>query len=59
MTRSPSPPIRPDRGADPDVDGVALAAATATGVALGTRFPAAPGWAAAACCLAAACLWSA
>jgi hypothetical protein len=37
---------------------VALAAATATGVALGTRFPAAPAWIAAACCLAAACLWT-
>jgi competence protein ComEC len=59
LTGGPSPPIRPDRGADPDVDGVALAAAAATGVALGTRFPAAPGWVVAAGCLAAACLWTA
>jgi competence protein ComEC len=59
LTRGPSPPVRPDRGADPDLDGVALAAATATGVALGTRFPAAPGWVIAAGCLAAACLWTA
>jgi competence protein ComEC len=59
VTRGPSPPLRPDHDADPDVDGVALAVATATGVALGTRVPAVAGWVVAAGCLAAACLWSA
>jgi hypothetical protein len=38
------------------VDGVALAAVTATGVLLGTRFAVAAAWAATACCLAVACL---
>jgi competence protein ComEC len=38
------------------VDGVALAAATATGVVLGTRFAVAVVWVAVALCLAAACL---
>jgi competence protein ComEC len=42
--------------ADPDVDGVALAAATAAGVLVGTRFAVAPAWVAAALCLAVACL---
>jgi competence protein ComEC len=37
---------------------VALAAATAAGVALGARFPAATAWVVAACCLVAACLWT-
>jgi competence protein ComEC len=59
VTRGPSPPSRPDERADPDVDGVALAVATAAGVALGARLPAAPAWVSAACCLAAAGLWSA
>ena len=46
-----------DPNADPDVDGVALAAATATGVLLGTRFAvAAAAWVVAAFCLAVACL---
>ena len=45
-----------DPNADPDVDGVALAAATATGVLLGTRFTAAGVWVVAAGCLAVACL---
>ena len=45
-----------DRNADPDVDGVALAAATATGVLLGTRFAVAAAWVVAAACLAVACL---
>jgi ComEC/Rec2-related protein len=49
------PPLR-DRSADPDVDGVALAAATATGVLLGTRFAVAAAWVVAAACLAVACL---
>lgn len=49
------PPGR-DRGADPDVDGVALAAATATGVLLGTRFAGAAAWVVAAFCLAVTCL---
>ena len=49
------PPVR-DRSADPDVDGVALAAATATGVLLGTRFAVAAAWVVAAACLAVACL---
>jgi competence protein ComEC len=44
--------------ADPDVDGVALAAATATGVLLGSRFAAVAAWVAAACCLAVVCLWA-
>jgi competence protein ComEC len=38
------------------VDGVALAAATATGVLLGTRFAVTAVWIVAACCLAVACL---
>jgi ComEC/Rec2-related protein len=38
------------------VDGVALAAATATGVLLGTRFAVAAAWVVAAACLAVACL---
>ncbi|HWD44620.1 MAG TPA: hypothetical protein VHM23_13085, partial [Actinomycetota bacterium] len=59
MTGGPSPPVRPAPAADPDVDGVALAVATATGVALGARVPAVAGWVVAACCLAAACLWPA
>jgi ComEC/Rec2-related protein len=42
--------------ADPDMDGVALAAATATGVFLGTRFAAAAAWVVASLCLAVACL---
>jgi ComEC/Rec2-related protein len=51
----PSRPVRhPD--ADPDVDGVALAAATATGVFLGTRFGAAAAWVVVAASLAVACL---
>jgi ComEC/Rec2-related protein len=51
----PPPPVRhPD--ADPDVDGVALAAATATGVFLGTRFTAAAAWVIVAASLAVACL---
>ena len=49
------PPAR-DGNADPDVDGVALAAATATGVLLGTRFAVAAVWVVAAACLAVACL---
>ena len=63
MTRgsSPGPPVvspPPGRAvdADPDVDGVALAAATATGVFLGSRSAGAVAWVAATCCLAAACL---
>jgi competence protein ComEC len=44
--------------ADPDVDGVALAAATATGVLLGSRFAAVAAWVAATCCLAVVCLWA-
>jgi ComEC/Rec2-related protein len=50
-----NPPGR-DRNADPDVDGVAMAAATATGVLLGIRFAVAAAWVAAAFCLAVACL---
>ena len=49
------PPGR-DRNADPDVDGVAMAAATATGVLLGVRFAVAAAWVVAAFCLAVACL---
>jgi hypothetical protein len=49
------PPGR-DPSADPDVDGVALAAATATGVLAGTRFAVATAWIVATLCLAAACL---
>jgi competence protein ComEC len=53
-------PATPGRAvdADPDVDGVALAAATATGVLLGSRFAAVAVWMAATCCLAVACLWA-
>jgi hypothetical protein len=57
----PSIPSTPGRAvdADPDVDGVALAAATATGVLLGSRFAAAvAAWVAATCCLAVVCLWA-
>jgi hypothetical protein len=51
-------PLGPSQAADadPDVDGVALAAATATGVVLGTRFAVASAWVAATCCLVVACL---
>jgi competence protein ComEC len=49
------PPGR-DPSADPDVDGVALAAATAAGVLAGTRFAVATAWIVATLCLAAACL---
>jgi competence protein ComEC len=42
--------------ADPDEDGVALAAATAAGVLLGTRAGVALAWVVVACCLALACL---
>jgi competence protein ComEC len=49
-------PIARDLDADPDADGVALAAATATGVFLGPRFAGTAAWVAAACCLAVACL---
>jgi ComEC/Rec2-related protein len=52
--RSPGPVRHAD--ADPDVDGVALAAATATGVFLGTRFAAGATWVVVAASLAAACL---
>jgi hypothetical protein len=48
--------LAPLGGRDPDADGVALAAATATGVVLGPRFATAAAWVAAACCLAVACL---
>jgi ComEC/Rec2-related protein len=55
---TPAPPPRPVRhpDADPDVNGVALAAATATGVLLGTRFAAAAVWMIVAASLAVACL---
>jgi competence protein ComEC len=53
-----SPPARRHPQADPDPDGVSLAAATATGVLLGTRVPAAAAWVAATTGLAAACLRS-
>jgi competence protein ComEC len=49
-------PLARDLAADPDADGVALAAATATGVFLGPRFAGTAAWVAAACCLAVACL---
>ena len=52
---TPSPPGR-DPSADPDVDGVALAAATATGVLAGTRFAVATAWVVVTLCLAVACL---
>jgi competence protein ComEC len=63
-TRPPSEtPLAPRSGrdpeADPDVDGVALAAATATGVVLGTRCVAAAAWVAVALWLVAACLGAA
>jgi ComEC/Rec2-related protein len=45
-----------DVEADPDADGLALAAATATGVLLGPRLASSAAWVAAACCLVAACL---
>jgi competence protein ComEC len=56
----PSIPSTPGRAvdADPDVDGVALAAATATGVLLGSRFATVAAWVAATCCLAVLCLWA-
>jgi competence protein ComEC len=56
----PPIPSTPGRAvdADPDVDGVALAAATATGVLLGSRFAAVAAWVAATCCLAVVCLWA-
>ena len=44
------------RDVDPDPDGVALAAATATGVFLGPRCAGTAAWVAVACCLAVACL---
>jgi competence protein ComEC len=47
-----------DDHADPDVDGVALAGATAIGVGLGARFPVAAAWVAGGCSLAVACLWT-
>jgi ComEC/Rec2-related protein len=50
------PPGGSDAGADPDVDGVALAAATAGGVVLGTWFVLPAAWVAAALCLVMACL---
>ena len=56
MTPASPPPPGRDPNADPDVDGVALAAATATGVLLGTRFAVAAVWTVAACCLIVACL---
>jgi competence protein ComEC len=56
MTPASPPPPGRDPNADPDVDGVALAAATATGVLLGTRFAVAAVWIVAACCLIVACL---
>jgi len=43
--------------ADPDADGVALAAAATAGVLLGTRFPLAAAWVAATLCLVLACLF--
>ena len=52
-------PLARDLAADPDADGVALAAATATGVFLGPRFAGTAAWVAAACCLAVACLGAA
>jgi competence protein ComEC len=55
-TSGTSPPIPPDPDADPDADGVALAMATAAGVLLGTRFPLAAVWVAAALSLIVACL---
>jgi hypothetical protein len=52
--------VRGDRAADPDPDGVALAAATTAGVLLGAHLPPTPWFPAAACltalCLAATCL---
>jgi competence protein ComEC len=73
MTPTPRPPGRAVRApvptmaassppgraidADPDVDGVALAAATATGVFLGSRFAVAAAWIVATC-LAVVCLWA-
>ena len=55
MTRGASPPASSDVGADPDADGVALAAATAAGVLLGARFPLAAAWVAATLGLMVAC----
>ncbi|HVG64806.1 MAG TPA: hypothetical protein VND02_01875, partial [Actinomycetota bacterium] len=56
----PSIPSTPGRAvdADPDVDGVTLAAATVTGVLLGSRFAVVAAWVAATCCLAVVCLWA-
>jgi competence protein ComEC len=48
--------VRRDRAADPDPDGVALAAATATGVLLGAQLAPKPPWVPAATCLTALCL---
>ena len=56
MTPAPWPRAVRHADADPDVDGVALAAATATGVFLGTRFAAAAAWVVVAASLAVACL---
>jgi competence protein ComEC len=49
-------PLPAHTDANPDSDGVALAAATALGVLLGTRLAAPAAWGAVAACLAAACL---
>jgi competence protein ComEC len=54
--RGASPPIRPDVDADPDADGVALAAATTAGVLIGARVPLAAAWFVATLCLVAATL---
>jgi competence protein ComEC len=54
--RGTGPPTRRDPEADPDPDGVALAAATTAGVVLGARFPVPAAWVAAAVGLAAVCL---
>ncbi len=48
--------MRRDRAADPDPDGVALAAATAAGVLLGAQLGPKPPWVPAATCLTALCL---
>jgi competence protein ComEC len=54
--RGASSPVGPDIDADPDTDGVTLAAATAAGVLLGTWFPLAAAWVAATLCLVLACI---
>src|SRR5829696_5412201 len=51
-----SPPVPPDVDADPDTDGVTLAAATVAGVLLGIRFPLAAAWVAVTLCLVLVCL---